>query len=197
MKMEIKQLSVHPFQIFQITNLYRENEIHEYIQQINDFSTNLNCFNTRDIHKKIKRKDPIHSELIFSRIKALLPETYLDKKGIEWTLSGISDCIHYTHIKENQMIGLHSDTGSVFDPIKNRYSKFTLLTYLTDDFCGGETVYYVDEEKIEIKPETNKTIIFDIELFHEGKNVLKGNKYWLKTDLIYSRPPEMSGSLFN
>ena len=196
--MDIKQLSDHPFELFEITNLYRENEIQEYIQQINDFSTNMNCVNnTRDIYKKIKRKDPIHSELIFSRIKALLPENYLDTKGINWTLSGISDYIHYSHIKENEFIGLHSDTGSIFDPIENRYSKFTLLTYLTDDFRGGETVYYVDEGRIEIKPETNKTIIFDIKLFHEGKKVLEGNKYWLKTDLVYSRPPDISSSLFN
>lgn len=189
--MEIKQLSDHPFQIFSISNLYTNDEIKSYIQQINDFSTNLNSINTRDIYKKIKRKDTTHSELIFSRIKHLLPENYLDQRGIEWTLSGISDYIHYAHIKENQMIGIHSDTGSVFDPIENRYSKFTLLTYLNNEFGGGETVYYVDEEKIEIKPETNKTIIFDIELFHEGKKVLEGRKYWLKTDLIYSRPPDI------
>ena len=197
MKMEITQLSDHPFEIFQITNLYRENEIKEYIKNINDFSTNLNSINSRDIYKKIKRKDPTHSALIFSRIKHLLPENYLDRKGIEWTLSGISDYIDYAHIKENEMIGLHSDKGSVFEPRENRYSKFTLLTYLTDEFEGGETVYYLDEKKIEIKPETNKTILFDIELFHEGRKLLEGNKIWLKTDLIYSRPPDISGSLFN
>lgn len=185
--MEIKQLTDHPFQIFQISNIFDKNEIHEYIQLINDFSIKENEINSREIYKKIKKCDPIRSGLIFSRIKSLLPETYLDKKGIKWNLSGISDYMHYSIIKDNEFIGLHSDKGSVFDPIKNKYSKFTLLTYLTDDFSGGETVYYVDEEKIEIKPEINKTIIFDIELFHKGERVLEGNKYWLKTDIVYSR----------
>jgi len=185
--MEIKSLSSHPYEICSISNLFSETEINSYIQLISDFSIKENCFNTRDIYKKIKRKDPIHSELVFSRIKHLLPEFYLDRKGIKWEIYGVSDRIHYSHIKENEMIGIHSDTGSVYEPIANRYSKFTLLTYLTDDFLGGETQFYTDEEMIQIKPEKNKTIFFDIELFHEGNKVMSGNKIWIKTEVVYTR----------
>lgn len=183
--MEIESLSGHPFEICSISNLYSNDEIDSYIQLIDDISTKENCFNTRDIYKKIKRRDPIHSELIFSRIKRLLPEFYLDRKGIKWEIYGVSDYIHYSHIKENEMIGIHSDNGSVYDPNENRYSKFTILTYLTDDFVGGETQFYTDEGMIQIKPEKNKTICFDIELFHEGNKVMSGNKIWIKTEVVY------------
>ena len=185
--MEINQLSSNPFEICSISNIFTEDEINSYIQKIEEFSTNENSFNTRDIYKKIKRKDETHSELVFSRIKNILPEFYSDRKGIKWKIYGVSDYIFYSHIKENESIGIHSDTGTVFDRIENRYSKFTLLTYLTDDFLGGETIFYTDEENIQITPETNKTIFFDIDLFHEGLKVVSGNKLWIKSEIIYTK----------
>ena len=185
--MEIVSLSSNPYEICSISNLYTEDEIKSYIQLIGEFSIKENQFNTRDIYKKIKRKDSIHSGLIFSRIKQLLPEFYLDRKGIKWEIYGVSDYIFYSHIKENECIGIHSDTGTVYDRIENRYSKFTLLTYLTDDFLGGETIFYTDDENIQITPETNKTIFFDIDLFHEGNKVVSGNKIWVKTEIIYTK----------
>ena len=188
-KMEINQLSGHPFEICSITNLYTDYEIDYYIQQIDEFSTKDNQFNTRDIYKKIKQKDSTHSGLIFSRIKHVLPEFYLDRKNIKWEIYGVSDYIFYSHIKENELIGIHSDNGTVYDPISNQYSKFTLLTYLTDDFVGGETLFYTNEGIIQITPEKNKTILFDIDLFHEGVKVLEGEKIWMKTEIVYRKYP--------
>ena len=186
--MESVSLSNHPFEICSISNLYTEEEINSYIQLIDDFSINENCINsTRNIYKNIKKKNPTHSGLIFSRIKHLLPEFFLDRQNIKWEIYGVSDYITYAHIKENELIGLHSDAVTMYDTIANRYSKFTLITYLTEDFLGGETQYYIDEEIIKIKPEKNKTIVFDIDLFHEGKKIVSGNKFWIKTDIIYTK----------
>ena len=51
--MEIESLSGHPFEICSISNLYSNDEIDSYIKLIDDISTKENCFNTRDIYKKI------------------------------------------------------------------------------------------------------------------------------------------------
>jgi hypothetical protein len=54
---------------------------------------------------------------------------------------------------------------------------------------GGETLFYTNEGIIQITPETNKTILFDIDLFHEGNKVVSGNKIWMKTEIVYSKIP--------
>jgi hypothetical protein len=83
---------------------------------------------------------------------------------------------------------IHTDTGSEYDVPNNMYSKFTFLTYLNDGFTGGCTKFYDDRlrETCVITPERNRTLVFDIDLFHSGEKVLDGSKYWIGTELVAS-----------
>jgi prolyl 4-hydroxylase len=72
-------------------------------------------------------------------------------------------------------------------------SRQTVLVYLNHDCEGGETVFSeVDRSGSQIKfletpvtPETGMALIFDHELWHEGKPVTAGRKYVLRTDILY------------
>lgn len=44
--------------------------------------------------------------------------------------------IMYAKIKSGEFFGLHTDTGCEYDIIKNKYSKYTVITYLNDDYEG-------------------------------------------------------------
>lgn len=82
--------------------------------------------------------------------------------------------------------GLHVDTGIYYNRKENERSRYTLLIYLNQDFEGGDTEFY-DEQFNKIKtviPETGKALLFDIDLWHKGNEILLGNKYWIGCEII-------------
>jgi prolyl 4-hydroxylase len=72
-------------------------------------------------------------------------------------------------------------------------SRQTVLVYLNDDCEGGETVFSdLDRSGSRIKfletpvtPRTGMALIFEHEMWHEGKPVTAGRKYVLRTDILY------------
>jgi hypothetical protein len=70
----------------------------------------------------------------------------------------------------------HSDYSSSSPPFPNGKRLFTSITYLNDDYEGGETEFSCG---VCIKPEAGKTLIFPSTwLFpHRGKAVIEGTKY--------------------
>jgi hypothetical protein len=108
---------------------------------------------------------------------------------LDFKVVGACPSIFYGKICQNQSFVTHTDTGSVFDKKNNLYSKFTMLIYLNYDFLGGETVFYDNNllETCRITPKKNKTLIFDIDLFHSGSIVTSGTKYWIGTELLIQR----------
>lgn len=123
---------------------------------------------------------------MYDKIASMLPDKYVDRQNIEWKFVGASKFLMYSMIKEDQLFGLHTDIGSVFNVGENRYSKFTVLIYLNDEFEGGRTTFYDNNFKqtVSITPKPNKTLVFDIDLYHCGEMVSKGNKFWIGTELV-------------
>ena len=60
-------------------------------------------------------------------------------------------------------------------------SRITFMIYLNDDFEGGETVF----DNLTIKPKTGSALCFIHELKHEGKAIISGTKYVLRSDVMY------------
>lgn len=62
------------------------------------------------------------------------------------------------------------------------FSYLTAVTYLNDDFKGGEFEYKDTNSDIQqITPKTNKTLIMDEKLFHRVSPVKSGTRYSLVT----------------
>jgi hypothetical protein len=62
------------------------------------------------------------------------------------------------------------------------------MIYLNDDFESGETIFYEDEDNMEIlKPVSCTGVIFNHDLEHEGEVITKGTKYILRTDIMFYR----------
>ena len=62
-------------------------------------------------------------------------------------------------------------------------SRFTVLIYLNDDCHGGDTVLH--DHDLTVTPETGLALFFRHAQLHEGTPVLRGQKYVLRTDLMY------------
>lgn len=90
------------------------------------------------------------------------------------------------------------EQGEYFKPHKDGYndknntkSLVTVLLYLNKP-NGGETVLMLDgpsqkESYMTIFPEAGDILMFEHKIWHEGKSVVNGNKYVLRTDLFYHK----------
>jgi hypothetical protein len=87
---------------------------------------------------------------------------------------------------ENQQFGLHTDTGLYYNKIDREKSRFTLLIYLNDDYENGGTAFYDDNfvEMLEVEPERGMALLFDIDLWHKGNEVVGGCKYWIGCEVV-------------
>ncbi len=63
-------------------------------------------------------------------------------------------------------------------------SFYSFLIYLNDDFEGGETAF---RNIGTVKPKKGTALVFRHRLRHEGKELISGVKYVLRTDVMYRR----------
>lgn len=177
-------------EIITFDGLYTDQEIAKHIEFIDStvFDRKFSGFefkNGRIMHKELS--DQIHERLLKM---AVIPLHYVDAGGIHWEYVHTAPQIYYAKYVAGQHFTVHTDTGSVYDDDRKHYSKFTLLTYLNDDYIGGETRFFdcMLEETCAIQPKKGRTLIFDIGLMHCG-SPLEGSspKYWIGTELVYRR----------
>lgn len=72
-------------------------------------------------------------------------------------------------------------------------SAVTFMIYLNQEMRGGETRFFVDAEHavqgqayVSVKPTTGSALVFLHSIWHEGAAVLSGEKYVLRTDVMYN-----------
>ena len=181
----ITQKLPEEFRVFTIDNMYSEHELSmfdEYVKQASDKNRSF----TNSPFKNGKMIEPEIASLMYNKIKMHLPNEYIDLYGNVWNFIKSVKYIFYSEIKEGQMFGIHTDTGSEYNDVDNFYSKFTVLTYLNDEYEGGNTTFYNHDfiETTQICPKRGRTLVFDIDLYHKGEMVTKGTKRWMGTELV-------------
>lgn len=172
--------------VFTIDNLYKTEQIGKWKTYIEN-SHNLRKFNNNQDFKNGKVVAPEMSTFIWNQIRDYLPPNYTDINGRTWKFIGVSKYIMFASILPGQSFPIHTDTGAEFNIQTGEESKFTLLIYLNDDFNGGRTVFYDSlsfEKTVEIVPVCGRTLLFDIDFFHSGEQVLTGEKKWIGTELV-------------
>lgn len=182
----MNQISNISYEIFTLDNIYTNEKINEFIKYIDNQDETVKKFTDHNF-KNGKIINTELSEYMFNSWKTYLPSIYTDRNGIKWEPVSAANYVMYSTIKSGEMFGLHTDTGCYYFPPSQ--SKFTVLTYLNDDFIGGSTQFYTNSlhKTYEILPEKGKTLIFDIDLFHQGNIVTFGEKYWIGSEIICKR----------
>jgi hypothetical protein len=177
-----------PYEIFRIDGLFTDKEIADMKTYVENASSDERPFT----YSPFKNGKVINSEMstkIYNKLVAHegVPEYYKDRKGTKWELKGSSKYVYYAKLVPGQKFPIHTDTGSEFGA--GGESKFTVLTYLNDDYSGGCTQFYNDsfEKTVSIKPKKGRTLIFDIDTFHAGDEVTCGEKYWFGTEIVYRK----------
>lgn len=178
----VTQYANEPFKVFTMDDVFTEDEITNFKQYvIGQLTTPTRNFTNSDfLNGKIVNKDI--SRLIYTRIQPYLPNAYQNT----WQFVGSIDTIMCAQVNAGKQFGIHTDTGCEYDTKNNRFSKFTVLIYLNDDFEGGHTTFYSQtfKELFKVAPKRGRVLCFDIDEFHKGEMVTKGIKLWIGTELV-------------
>lgn len=93
---------------------------------------------------------------------------------------GLNEQFRFYKYSPGQRFKMHRD-GS-YERNENECSFYTFLIYLNDDFEGGATEF---QDICTISPKQGSLLIFHHPLRHEGKILISGNKYALRSDVMY------------
>jgi hypothetical protein len=124
--------------------------------------------------------DAVRAENIWLRISADLPSVLDDRRVV-----GLNEQLRFYRYGPGQRFAPHTD-GCHRRPNGDE-SLLTLMIYLNGGARGGETRF----ENATITPEAGLALIFDHYLVHEGTLVVEGQKYVLRSDVMYG--PSGSG----
>lgn len=159
------------------------------------------CANThyptyyRNNERSISDKAELADEL-FQKVKDFVPRTIHSDGAIAsengtWQLQGINERIRFCRYMPGQFFGKHLD--GVHYRSKTVQSKLTFMVYLNDcsEFEGGRTLFYSCKDSEvpiqEYHPKCGDLMVFDHNLWHEGETVTAGEKYILRSDILYKR----------
>ena len=92
------------------------------------------------------------------------------------------------------------DDQLVHDARGEALSFYTLLVYLNDGFAGGATRLYDERGAVDVVPATGGALLFPHghhpeSVFHEGREVTRGAKFVLRTDVLFSTAAASEASL--
>lgn len=176
---------LHP-EIFLIENFLTHEECDHYIEltkgQVFE-EAKINMQGRQVMSKGIRNNDRLMvfdnelAENLFQRAAGFLPQTHEN-----YEVSGFNEMFRIYKYSTGQRFKMHRD-GSY---LRNEHEKsfYTFLIYLNDDFEGGETEF---EGLFTVAPKKGSALVFHHPLRHEGKTLISGLKYVLRTDIMYTR----------
>ncbi|CAG9335366.1 unnamed protein product [Blepharisma stoltei] len=132
----------------------------------------------------------------FDRIKTLLPNPLVfNQEDSElgsflegsWKLWGVNERISFLKYLPGGQFTKHKD--GIYFKNEDLRSMITILIYLNDDYEGGRTVLYNDEETVRVafEPKAGDACAMMQNVIHEGGVVESGEKHAIRLDIIYER----------
>ena len=120
--------------------------------------------------------DEAEANELLSLVKSTVPEKLLGK-----ALKGGNPRLRLYRYQPGQHHAAHWDT--VVELPGGVQSLLTLVFYLNDDFEGGQTDF--PELRKTVTPRKGRALLFQHRVLHEACRVLSGEKYVLRTDILY------------
>ena len=184
----MEKRNLHP-DIFLVKDFLSEKECNLFIEigeeatfeeaKINVQGKQIMLKAVRD-NKRVLFKDEILAQSIWKKIAIHVPEKMGKYKAI-----GLNELFRIYKYTEGQRFKMHRDGN--YERNDTECSFFSFLIYLNEGYTGGETHF---EEGITVVPELGDALVFYHPLRHEGKALISGTKYVLRTDIMYKLEKE-------
>jgi predicted 2-oxoglutarate/Fe(II)-dependent dioxygenase YbiX len=113
---------------------------------------------------------------LWNRVRDEIPPLLTGRQAI-----GLNERFRFYRYDPGQKFAAHFD-GS-YRRENGEASLLTFMIYLNEGFTGGETWF----KATSITPSTGMALVFNHDLLHEGKEVISGRKYVLRSDVMYGR----------
>lgn len=119
---------------------------------------------------------------IYKRINDYIPDTLFET----WKKDGINDFFRFCKYEKNGIFQIHQDAS--YKPSFTYQSFFTCMLYLNQT-DGGNTRFFSDDGKIiaELPPQPGQILLFDPNIHHDGDKVISGEKYIVRTEVMYQK----------
>lgn len=180
----MKKAELHP-QIFVIKNFLTNEECDHYIDLTKDQvfeEAKINMGGGRQMMSKgVRNNDRLMifdnnlAKTLFQKAVEFLPQTHEDYQVLDF-----NEMFRIYKYSSGQRFKMHRDGSYIRN--ENEKSFYTFLIYLNDDFEGGETEF---ENLFTVAPKKGSALVFYHPLRHEGKTLISGLKYVLRTDVMY------------
>jgi len=125
-------------------------------------------------NQRVLEMNEERAEQLWSKLKSFHPMELGMSNAI-----GLNELFRFYKYTPKQRFKKHRD--GQFQRNEMEFSAYTFMIYLNDNFTGGETEF----DEVIIHPKKGSALIFKHELKHEGKAVLDGIKYVLRSDIMY------------
>jgi len=143
----------------------------------------------RDGHR-VMIDDSEFVSILLQRITAHLPQTF---GAAGWELLEINERLRFLKYGPNDSFKPHTD-GTYVRKFNECETLITLQIYLNQGFEGGETTFLEHTsrggKRVPVTPETGMILVFQHDILHEGSVVKSGNKYTIRTDVLYQAPAQ-------
>lgn len=183
--------SPRPTLALTLENVFTEEECNELIAATEALGYGVALVNTgmaRQEHipgyrdsARVMTDDFDFAKLLFDRIKDYLPP--LMHGG--YPIKSLNERMRFLRYYPGEQFQPHYD-GSFSR--KGECSMVTVQLYLNGGFGGGATTFLsqVDgKPDVPVVPKAGKVLIFEHRILHEGSEVTSGQKYCLRTDVMY------------
>ncbi len=143
--------------------------------------------------------DEEKAQRLFDKVKPFLSETIQihspnpAEEGM-WQLKELNNRLRYCRYQSGQYFHRHLDGVHYRSATVQSKLTFMLYTNSASEFEGGRTLFYQSKEATEIwasyLPQQGDLIVFNHNIWHEGEQLEAGEKFVLRSDILYQRTNE-------
>ena len=153
-------------------------------------------------------------EALYARIEHMLPGECIaravvprasDRGAMDqaWTPVGLNERLRFYRYEGGERFNRHYD-GCFPRDDRTEMSIYTFIVYLSDEFVGGETTFFVaagrgKQSEVAVMPTCGSALIFPhgshpLSPLHEGSVVTEGLKYVLRSDIMCRRSEDVAAA---
>lgn len=137
-------------------------------------------------NERVLLDDTPLADVLFRRAAPWLPQVVEHRNLVRF-----NERWRFYRYRPGQTFQPHRD-GSYMRLETYEKSEVTFLIYLNDNVAGGETRFFADMDQVArrspyltVNPTTGAALVFLHSIWHEGAVVQSGEKYVLRTDVMY------------
>lgn len=180
---KMEKIALHP-ELFIVEDFFTNEQCNSFLKfcEAKQFEeAKINVSGNQIMNKGVRNNDrhlffdkKLANEL-WSNIEQFVPKSI----GMYEAL-GLNEMFRIYKYSKGQRFKMHRDGSYVRNETECSFLSF--LIYLNEDFEGGETEF---RKITTIQPKKGMALIFHHPLRHEGKEIISGTKYVLRTDIMY------------